>query len=724
MSQRRDYSAISARMRRVVTKARGLARGKKRFQHELELVGRSPLFDGAWYIEAYPDVAKSGSDPLRHYLKTGWLQGRNPGPEFDTLAYLAENADVAGSGFNPLAHYIEFGRAEGRGTADHRPGLREFEPQSFGFAEPAPVASFPTEEAVPVRWPRLSDLDRTAANLLVLDAIPVGYAAGSVEADFRAVAQAFSLLSGYGEPSVNAGVLLKAWVERLVDAWHVNSARLRMRWSAGAAPFVVRAFQHDPGSDGRIAKIGEALVSTELTVVDFCPRNPLCPILFVFVELDGQVRGAGILAFPSLCRGGLHYGELVSLSATCNPVDEGNRRACDLLHRLQGETEPLVGRVEVGLTGGDGRAPLFQADFRHWLNHVVRVGLRPIAAGSEDASEQYLEASFVDTLGPLEAVTGATLKLSHDMVPTIAILTASLEGGDAGTIPSGLPMLIAGAAADQTLIKVEISRLGEDSAAHPSEAAAAVVRTRYRALSDAELFTPLAGEALGTELQRRQAITWVLDTEGADAEMSVQCLIALAKQDGAAEDRVAIIGPISGEIECAAQTLFAERAEALRDAGLNFDKVETPLASHLSAAVLLHDRRTASCLSSLLQDARIATAGCVLIRTKGQAPSSRTVIADPGALLSFKGSALEPAAAVEIAQQLWRSVYRVACPSRDLWVGRVDRLRDGAREDGGAHLCTSFVTASVRGNREAGDVGKSFSSATDLGCTRGEVLLG
>ena len=53
-------------------------------------VGRvrdSGLFDEQWYRATYPDVERSGLDPIEHYLAIGAREGRNPGPLFDTAYY-------------------------------------------------------------------------------------------------------------------------------------------------------------------------------------------------------------------------------------------------------------------------------------------------------------------------------------------------------------------------------------------------------------------------------------------------------------------------------------------------------------------------------------------------------------------------------------------------------------------------------------------------------------
>jgi hypothetical protein len=75
---------------------------------------RSGLFDREWYLERYPDVARTGLDPVIHYLRRGAREGRDPGPGFDTRAYLVRYPDVARGGQNPLMHFIRHGRSEGR----------------------------------------------------------------------------------------------------------------------------------------------------------------------------------------------------------------------------------------------------------------------------------------------------------------------------------------------------------------------------------------------------------------------------------------------------------------------------------------------------------------------------------------------------------------------------------------------------------------------------------
>jgi CDP-glycerol glycerophosphotransferase (TagB/SpsB family) len=72
----------------------------------------SGVFDAAYYLEQYPDIAESGADPLRHYLEHGVREGRNPCAFFDTRYYLKHNRDVAARHINPLVHFCQDGWKE------------------------------------------------------------------------------------------------------------------------------------------------------------------------------------------------------------------------------------------------------------------------------------------------------------------------------------------------------------------------------------------------------------------------------------------------------------------------------------------------------------------------------------------------------------------------------------------------------------------------------------
>lgn len=74
----------------------------------------SNLFDAAWYLEQYADVAEAEVDPILHYLTNGWRDNRDPSQEFSDYLYKCCNDDLDLSQQNPLLHYLHRGKSEGR----------------------------------------------------------------------------------------------------------------------------------------------------------------------------------------------------------------------------------------------------------------------------------------------------------------------------------------------------------------------------------------------------------------------------------------------------------------------------------------------------------------------------------------------------------------------------------------------------------------------------------
>lgn len=78
------------------------------------VIKNSGLFDAHYYLTNNSDVRHADINPLKHYVKHGGLEGRNPSAKFDGEYYLNANADVKEANLNPLAHYLRYGEKEGR----------------------------------------------------------------------------------------------------------------------------------------------------------------------------------------------------------------------------------------------------------------------------------------------------------------------------------------------------------------------------------------------------------------------------------------------------------------------------------------------------------------------------------------------------------------------------------------------------------------------------------
>lgn len=95
-------------------------RGGNPLVHYIRHGWRERRNPNAWFdAAAYERTYNCQGNPLVHYLREGVAAGLSPGPLFDAADYLARNPDVAKSGVDPLGHFLDFGRNEGREAGQH-----------------------------------------------------------------------------------------------------------------------------------------------------------------------------------------------------------------------------------------------------------------------------------------------------------------------------------------------------------------------------------------------------------------------------------------------------------------------------------------------------------------------------------------------------------------------------------------------------------------------------
>ena len=64
------------------------------------LIKRSGMFDKNYYLLKNPDVRNADIDPLWHFVKFGWREGRNPSEFFNGNEYLDLYYDVRAANIN------------------------------------------------------------------------------------------------------------------------------------------------------------------------------------------------------------------------------------------------------------------------------------------------------------------------------------------------------------------------------------------------------------------------------------------------------------------------------------------------------------------------------------------------------------------------------------------------------------------------------------------------
>lgn len=456
-----------AGLRRCYTMLRRL--GRKTSQHDhasAELIAENELFDAGWYLERYPEAAKSGMQPALHYLRVGAAQGNDPGPYFSSSDYLARYPDVGAAGMNPLIHYLRFGSEEGRdvvaaGTprqAPPRAAVPWDVPCEEPLAAPEPVRfSLEPWLAAPDSGTSLPSASQLNGRTLSLSGVSLGLVGADGAGKLKTVT-AFARLSGVdvgealvidngtapGAAEANSGTPERDTMLSLGsaagfdfgDVWFINDRDLRAR--INAAPGCVQrgvlscyqfASTEQPATRRQLLRLAERVAPRgELDFADISTSNPYLPLLFTLTTAAGAMIAATLLPFPSLCRGGAHYGELLSASEGKDYL--GALRAVSHLlleERLADAGPPALARIEVDLKEATGAERIFSADLRSWLGEQegVTIAAALPARSSAGRAVRYLEEA-VATPAPTEpsATRPFTLRLPADAIPSLRVLVA------------------------------------------------------------------------------------------------------------------------------------------------------------------------------------------------------------------------------------------------------------------------------------------------------------
>jgi hypothetical protein len=88
---------------------------------QLELIRGSALFDDAWYLRTYHDVADLGEDPALHFLRHPYNPFRRPSDDFDIGQYVIDHPEVLADRVNPLVHFLLSPESEGADAYPPRP---------------------------------------------------------------------------------------------------------------------------------------------------------------------------------------------------------------------------------------------------------------------------------------------------------------------------------------------------------------------------------------------------------------------------------------------------------------------------------------------------------------------------------------------------------------------------------------------------------------------------
>ena len=112
----------------------------KKYETIYNSLTNSKMFDEKYYLEKYPEVKKLGIDPISHYILIGNQVGNLPSQTFETIYnslnnskmfdekyYLKNYPEVKNSGISPILQYITIGYKEGKNPSAKFDGNYYFE---------------------------------------------------------------------------------------------------------------------------------------------------------------------------------------------------------------------------------------------------------------------------------------------------------------------------------------------------------------------------------------------------------------------------------------------------------------------------------------------------------------------------------------------------------------------------------------------------------------------
>ncbi|WP_241503155.1 CgeB family protein [Komagataeibacter melaceti] len=76
-------------------------------QQDLRIIEESGQFDADFYLATHRDVAGSEIDPLVHYVRYGYREGRQPNRNFRPALYLGQHPEAGAKNRNPFVHFLQ-----------------------------------------------------------------------------------------------------------------------------------------------------------------------------------------------------------------------------------------------------------------------------------------------------------------------------------------------------------------------------------------------------------------------------------------------------------------------------------------------------------------------------------------------------------------------------------------------------------------------------------------
>ena len=557
-------------------------------------------------------------------------------------------------------------------------------------------------------------------------------------------------------PSLGATLLDFGVAAKIADVWFATDRLLRIRWSsAQRAGSVWRGRQFEPGAK-RLAAVADAGVGTaDIGLVDVALLNPFLPLLLIETGPEDLIDSAVLLPFPSLCRGGAHYGELCSIGRGENTFGDLAAMSQDLLAALlRGRRGSLfrVAELEVDVRAATGAEPIFSLDVADWLASVIGVELKPCNLdGIENPAvraffEKRLSRTSPSTVGGPRS-GACILSLPADALPTIDALAAPSGATEAGMVGSFLVARKTAAAPrarismpplDASLLDLQprrgavafpmlrLARDGGQSGTGEPVQAFAPVAMRYvdgepaGERQKASLLMPVGPGVpcplLGAEIPPGATISVLARMTSQTGDGFRHLIESLALQSCANRVEVVAVGDWSDPWarNAAAAVIhrwFPERSRLVdRNGGAGESGALDSAAAQAEAEFLLvvdtdlilHDPRTLETLTAMAARDVAASAGCMIVRPGFFKNEPEVVVQSAGYFGDARaGSDRYLVAEIDVYDSLRMATYPVAANSSSLqmWRAKTVETLGGFKHEGAVEDCGDLASRALDAGR-------------------------
>lgn len=454
---------------------------------------------------------------------------------------------------------------------------------------------------------------------------------------------------------------LLAGDRRLRDIWFNSDLSLCLAFGDGedlpsVEGAIVRAYQFTESSEPELQRLVDCELAGTGGFVEAPLVTPWRPVLLTVSDAVDRPLALGVLAFPSLARGGLHHAEYVALSdgpaSMAQLAKYMEARAAEWL-----EGESFRSTIAVRLSGATGAEIIFQPSVRNWLG---RLGWRMTAIPAEDS----FDADRLLTIGLPQAEPSGEMDivLPADALPTIALLTGAAgapQGGEDRRLGPA-PFLVAEAVAGRPRWSISVPRDPALMALQPEAAndlpatvdlgqVVAPVCIRYPSTTIAERASsqffalPLATRPLANTIvaDDQARTTCVLDVS--NLAQADRFLNSLQTQQGADDLRVVIRLAPQLEAQVDALRVILDRFQAFREPDIVLAdglavrsdwllEISEGASSILLArdSLILHDHRLLETLQKLIALPRVASVAPVVLHESVEAKATRLTFSEAG----------------------------------------------------------------------------------------------